>query len=45
MPITEEEIRVTILSMKTGKSPGLDGFPVEYYKKYIDILAPILHKV
>lgn len=28
-PITEEEIRATILSMKTGKSPGLDGFPVE----------------
>lgn len=44
-PITEEEIRATISSMKSGKSPGLDGFPVEYYKKYIDILAPILHKV
>ena len=31
--------------MKTGKSTGLDGFPVEYYKKYIDILVPILHKM
>lgn len=31
--------------MKTGKSPGVDGFPVEYYEKYIDILAPILHKM
>ncbi len=36
-----EEIRTTILSMKTGKPPGLDGFPVEYYKKYTDILALI----
>lgn len=44
-PITEEEIRATILSMKTGRSPGLDGFPIEYYKKYLDILAPILHDV
>ena len=26
-PITEEEIRTTILAMKTGKSPGMDGFP------------------
>lgn len=44
-PITEEEVRAAISSMKNGKSPGLDGFPIEYYKKYIDILTPVLHKV
>lgn len=44
-PITEEEVRAAISSMKNGKSPGLDGFPIEYYKKFIDILAPVLHKV
>lgn len=44
-PIKEEEVRDAILSRKNGKSPGLDGFPIEYYKKYIDILAPVLHKV
>lgn len=44
-PITEEEVRAAFSSMKNGKSPGLDGFPIEYYKKYIDILAPVLHKV
>ena len=27
------------------KSPGLDGLPVEYYREYIDLLAPILTKV
>ena len=31
--------------MKPGKSPGLDGFPVEYYKKHIYILAPVLTAV
>ena len=31
--------------MNTGKSPGYDGFPVGYYKEYIDILAPVLVKV
>ena len=44
-PLTENEIRNAILGMKTGKSPGLDGFPVEYYKEYIDFLAPILLEV
>ena len=37
--ITDEEIRATISSMKTGKSPGLDGFPVEYYKKYSILIS------
>lgn len=35
-PITETDIR---------KAPGMDWFPVEYYKQYIDILAPILKGV
>lgn len=44
-PITENEIRRAVSCMKTGKSPGVDGFPAEYYKQYIDILAPILKDV
>lgn len=31
--------------MKSGKSPGLDGFPIEYNKNNIDVLAPILKEV
>ena len=43
--ITEEEVRNAITLMKNGKSPGLDGFPIEYYKAFTDVLAPILTKV
>lgn len=44
-PIKAEEIKKAISSMRVGKSPGLDGFPSEYYKKYVDKLAPILKRV
>lgn len=44
-PIDEEEVRAAIMSMKSGKSPGLDGFTAEYYKINIDVLAPILTMV
>lgn len=44
-PILESEVRVSIQSMNPGKSPGLAGFPVEYYKKHIDMLTPILTEV
>ena len=37
--ITEEEVRDAILSMKAGKSPGLDGLPVEYYKSILTFLC------
>lgn len=32
-PISESEVKAAIRSMKPGKSPGLSGFLVEYYKK------------
>lgn len=40
--ITESEVRAAFQSMKMGTSPGIDGFPIEYYKYNIDVLAPIL---
>ena len=33
-PITEEEVKKAIDSLPRGKSPGIDGFPVEFYKVY-----------
>ena len=33
-PITEEEVQNAINKLPPGKSPGLDGFPVEFYKEY-----------
>ncbi|MCI4381688.1 hypothetical protein PGIGA_G00254930, partial [Pangasianodon gigas] len=44
-PISLSEIKEVISSMKTGKSPGADGLPVEYYKEFVDVIAPILNKV
>lgn len=43
--VTQEEVKNAILAMKTGKSPETDGFPVEYYKEYIDTITPIRTKV
>ena len=31
-----------IQSMNSGKSPGPDGYPVDFYKKFSDQLAPLL---
>ena len=44
-PIRENGVRKAIQSMQSGKASGIDGFPVEYYKLYIDILAPVLTKI
>ena len=33
-PITAEEVKKAIDKLPRGKSPGIDGFPVEFYKVY-----------
>lgn len=38
MPISEEEILMAIQKLKLNKSPGLDGFTSNYYKKFSSIL-------
>lgn len=35
-----EEWKVALKAIKPGKSPGLDGFPAQYYKSFADLLAP-----
>lgn len=38
--ISAEEIKSAIKKMKTNKSPGPDGFQVEFFRTYADILIP-----
>ena len=36
--VTEEEVKLVIKNMENNKSPGTDGFPIEFYKFFwIDI--------
>lgn len=46
-PILESEVIAGIQCMKPRKSPGLNSFPEEYYKKktHTYTLAPILTEV
>ncbi|MGZ4850653.1 MAG: RNA-directed DNA polymerase [Candidatus Bathyarchaeia archaeon] len=38
-PVCEEEVLIAIKSMATGKTPGLDGIPAEFYKSFDSVLA------
>lgn len=41
-PITVSEVQEAIKSLQSGKSPGPDGFTVEFYKLFSATLAPVL---
>lgn len=43
--IQATEIQKAIASLKSGKSPGPDGMPVELYKKFSNIFTPFLHRM
>ena len=49
MEFTDKEIEKAIEKLPKGKSPGLDGFPIEFYKEYWckikDIFMPYLNYV
>ena len=32
------EIQQALQTMENGKSPGIDGIPVEFYKEFFDLL-------
>uniref|UniRef100_A0A3P8TVH1 Reverse transcriptase domain-containing protein n=1 Tax=Amphiprion percula TaxID=161767 RepID=A0A3P8TVH1_AMPPE len=44
-PITKEEIGEVIKNLKNNKSPGVDGFPGEFYKHFKDEVTPLLQRV
>lgn len=41
-PLALEEVQGTARSLATGKAPGPDGYPAEYYKAYQRALVPCL---
>ena len=41
-PITTEEISLSIESLASGKSPGLDGITIDFYKKFEKLITPKL---
>uniref|UniRef100_A0AAY4CPB5 Reverse transcriptase domain-containing protein n=1 Tax=Denticeps clupeoides TaxID=299321 RepID=A0AAY4CPB5_9TELE len=43
--ISCEDITQAINSMQNGKSPGPDGFPIEFYKVFSAKLTPLLNKL
>ena len=42
--VSFEELRQSVLKMKKGKSPWLDGLTVYFYQEFFDVLGPPLHE-
>lgn len=44
-PFDAREIKSTIRKLNTGKAPGIDGIPSEFYQEFSEEVAPILTKL
>lgn len=38
-PLPKEEFRMALGDMKPGKSPGPDGFTIQYFRSFMEILS------
>ena len=43
-PVSLKEIELSLKSFKKYRSPGPDGWPVEFYLYFFDLLSPMLLK-
>ena len=41
-PVTQSEIKIAIMKMASGKTPGDDGLGIEFYKCFKEQLSPYL---
>lgn len=44
-PVTTSEVVSAIKALSSAKSPGGDGFTIEFYKCFLDVLSPLLVKL
>ena len=42
LPLSLTEIRNAISAMQSGRAPGPDGYPIEFYKKFAAKLTPLI---
>jgi hypothetical protein len=43
--VSEAEVRSALKHSAPGKAPGMDGLPVELYRRFADVCAPLLARV
>ena len=44
-PISKDEIKIAISALNNNKCPGLDGFPIEFYKTFWNDISATLHSL